>query len=65
MVGRATPAANGVIGGPIAGNWIKIPTRGKEIGCPPEMTLENRVAQIAKEALAKEEGVDPELIEGS
>ena len=44
----ATNAANGVIKGTIAGNWSEMPTRGQEIGCPPEMKLENRVLLIAK-----------------
>ena len=44
----ATNAANRVIKGTIAGNWSKMPTRGQEIGCPPEMTLENTAVQIAK-----------------
>ena len=45
----ATNAANGVIKGTIAGNWSEMPTRDQEIGCPPEMKLENRVLLIAKD----------------
>jgi hypothetical protein len=44
----ATNATNGAIGGPIAGNWIKIPPIDQRVGSAPEMTLENTVVKIAK-----------------